>query len=257
MAKFMGFSLTSPAPEKCDPTAKNRVWGFFGDAPKTSRDNRPQSLQPRRENHPTTTKVASGRAYWPSRDPIEERGGVNLYAMVGNNAVARRDVLGQICDDECECGEIQITDINLGFHVALRNEANLTPDEKGGMMSALDQIADLVALKKLGPLKLNKLLAKMTKLQEKMAEAIVDAIPGIMDGLGGREGYVMWYQIEGECCEKECCWYTLWIAERCAWEDSKTKWFREGEPGELGKTKGELLMKLPELVEKAVKTLCN
>lgn len=27
----MGFSITSPAPEKCDPTAENRVWGFFGD----------------------------------------------------------------------------------------------------------------------------------------------------------------------------------------------------------------------------------
>jgi hypothetical protein len=94
MAKFMGFSLTSPAPEKCDPTAKNRVWGFFGGAPETSRQNRPQSLQPRRENHPTTTKVASGRAYWPSRDPIGERGGINLYGMVGNDAVNLFDLLG-------------------------------------------------------------------------------------------------------------------------------------------------------------------
>jgi hypothetical protein len=90
----MGFSLTSPAPEKCDPTAKNRVWRFFGEAPETSRQNRPQSLQPRRENHPTTTKVASGRAYWPSRDPIEERGGINLYGMVGNDAVGRWDYMG-------------------------------------------------------------------------------------------------------------------------------------------------------------------
>ena len=96
MAKFMGFSLTSPAPEKCDPTAKNRVWGFFGDAPKTSRSNRPQSLQPRRENRPTTTKVASGRTYWPSRDPIEEEGGINLYGMVGNDAVGEIDILGKI-----------------------------------------------------------------------------------------------------------------------------------------------------------------
>jgi len=28
----MGFSLTSPAPEKGDPTTKNWVWGFSGDA---------------------------------------------------------------------------------------------------------------------------------------------------------------------------------------------------------------------------------
>jgi hypothetical protein len=31
---------------------------------------------------------------WPSRDPIEERGGVNLYAFVGNNGVNKSDVLG-------------------------------------------------------------------------------------------------------------------------------------------------------------------
>jgi RHS repeat-associated protein len=31
---------------------------------------------------------------WPSRDPIGERGGVNLYGMVGNNAVGNVDYLG-------------------------------------------------------------------------------------------------------------------------------------------------------------------
>lgn len=31
---------------------------------------------------------------WPSRDPIEERGGLNLYGMVGNDAVNRVDYLG-------------------------------------------------------------------------------------------------------------------------------------------------------------------
>ncbi|MCH7229220.1 RHS repeat-associated core domain-containing protein, partial [Haloferula sp. A504] len=31
---------------------------------------------------------------WPSRDLIEERGGVNLYVFVGNNGVLRFDILG-------------------------------------------------------------------------------------------------------------------------------------------------------------------
>jgi len=31
---------------------------------------------------------------WPSRDPIEEKGGMNLYGMVGNGVVNRVDVLG-------------------------------------------------------------------------------------------------------------------------------------------------------------------
>jgi RHS repeat-associated protein len=32
---------------------------------------------------------------WPSRDPIEEEGGINLYGFVGNDGVNRWDVLGQ------------------------------------------------------------------------------------------------------------------------------------------------------------------
>ncbi|MFZ9940501.1 MAG: RHS repeat-associated core domain-containing protein [Bacteroidia bacterium] len=32
---------------------------------------------------------------WPSRDPIEEEGGVNLYGFVGNGGVNGVDVLGQ------------------------------------------------------------------------------------------------------------------------------------------------------------------
>jgi hypothetical protein len=90
----MGFSLTSPAPEKSDPTAKNRVWGFFGDAQQLHRENRAQTKQLRQGNRPSLTKTVSGRTYWPSRDPIGERGGVNLYGMVGNNAVGYWDFLG-------------------------------------------------------------------------------------------------------------------------------------------------------------------
>ena len=31
---------------------------------------------------------------WPSRDPIEEKGGVNLYGFIGNDGVDRWDILG-------------------------------------------------------------------------------------------------------------------------------------------------------------------
>ena len=34
---------------------------------------------------------------WPSRDPIEEEGGVNIYEFVGNSSVGRRDRLGLYC----------------------------------------------------------------------------------------------------------------------------------------------------------------
>lgn len=35
---------------------------------------------------------ATGR--WPSRDPIEEMGGINLYGFVGNDGARRIDILG-------------------------------------------------------------------------------------------------------------------------------------------------------------------
>jgi RHS repeat-associated protein len=42
---------------------------------------------------------ATGR--WPSRDPIEEEGGINLYAFVGNDGVNRWDILGMVCGWNC------------------------------------------------------------------------------------------------------------------------------------------------------------
>jgi hypothetical protein len=33
---------------------------------------------------------------WPSRDPIEEEGGINLYGFVGNNGINNLDVLGML-----------------------------------------------------------------------------------------------------------------------------------------------------------------
>jgi len=102
----MGYTATYPRQRKTHPTAKNRVWGFFAEPNKTRPANRLQSAQPRREIDPTATKLASGVFYygyryydpvtgrWPSRDPIGERGGVNLYGFVGNDGIGRWDVLG-------------------------------------------------------------------------------------------------------------------------------------------------------------------
>ncbi len=39
---------------------------------------------------------------WPSRDPIGERGGVNLYGFVGNDGVGKWDVLGRSPFDHCD-----------------------------------------------------------------------------------------------------------------------------------------------------------
>jgi hypothetical protein len=47
-------------------------------------------------------KTASGIPYWPSRDPIEEDDGENLYGFVGNSPLNYFDVLGLWRSDEHE-----------------------------------------------------------------------------------------------------------------------------------------------------------
>jgi hypothetical protein len=52
---------------------------------------------------------------WPSRDPIEERGGVNLYGFVGNDGVNWTDILGRYTlnpDDTKGPDSSEITRIN-------------------------------------------------------------------------------------------------------------------------------------------------
>ena len=46
----------------------------------------------------------AGLGRWLNRDPIEERGGVNLYGFVGNDGVNSWDLLGMHCDD---CAALQ------------------------------------------------------------------------------------------------------------------------------------------------------
>jgi RHS repeat-associated protein len=75
-------------------TPKNRVWGF---------ENIP-SGRPCVEFDLTwetaigsvqyTYRNASGRAEWLSRDPIAERGGINLYDYVGNDPIDGTDPFG-------------------------------------------------------------------------------------------------------------------------------------------------------------------
>jgi len=90
----VGFYPTSPAPAKGDPTPKNRVWRFFRDRSGTRPANRVRAPQPRREIGPTPTRTAPGLSCWPSRDPIGERGGLNLYGFVDNRGVNWWDSLG-------------------------------------------------------------------------------------------------------------------------------------------------------------------
>ncbi|NBB80903.1 MAG: hypothetical protein GVY36_15890 [Verrucomicrobia bacterium] len=73
---------------------KNRVGNFFGGVGDRAGGNRPVTRNRIGENRPTLTIIASGRPVWPSKDPIGEQGGLNLYGFIGNDAVNYWDVLG-------------------------------------------------------------------------------------------------------------------------------------------------------------------
>ena len=97
---------TEHAPQTAETERENRARKNFLSTPGTRRGDRRRARHPRREKADTFTKTASGvlfygfRFYSPgqgrflNRDPIEEEGGLNLYAFVGNDPVNAIDYLG-------------------------------------------------------------------------------------------------------------------------------------------------------------------
>jgi RHS repeat-associated protein len=73
---------------------KTALWGFENQPSGSKLHEAAQSPDFAKENEGYSYESAMGRAYWLSRDPIGERGGINLYGMVGNDAVNRWDLLG-------------------------------------------------------------------------------------------------------------------------------------------------------------------
>ncbi len=73
---------------------KTRVWGFFGSpSGRLSRRGRGRSMFTP-GSRACAYKSASGLGNWPNRDPIGERGGINLYAYVHNSPLTYIDKLG-------------------------------------------------------------------------------------------------------------------------------------------------------------------
>ncbi len=97
----MGHNLTARASGKSALRPKDRVWGFSSEHrfyPLGSRRQRPEL---RSKPCLTLTIFAPGIPQWPSRDPIGEGGGLNIYEFLGDDPVNGTDVFG--------CAKITIT----------------------------------------------------------------------------------------------------------------------------------------------------
>lgn len=79
---------------KATSPRKNRVWVFSRRPSGRRRARRPQVAGIASGCRACDYKTASGRGFWLSRDPIEERGGINLYGYVGNDPINWIDALG-------------------------------------------------------------------------------------------------------------------------------------------------------------------
>ena len=91
----MAYTLTAPSSGNSAMRPKNRVWGSSRSDRSLPLENRLRCPVPCRKSRPTSTIFTPGIPQWPSRDPIGERGGVNLYGFVGNDGIGLVDLLGQ------------------------------------------------------------------------------------------------------------------------------------------------------------------
>ncbi|MFC7339617.1 hypothetical protein ACFQY0_20675 [Haloferula chungangensis] len=146
----MGYYPSEPASSKGDPTAKNRVWGFFAESVSVNLETRRAALETHRENYGESRKPASGIPLWPSRDPIEEFGGVNLYGFVGNEPIWHLDYLG--LSEICELVSHEIVERS-------------TPDTSG-----IDALTDFMTEMVQGAENANEARDKIEEQAEKMAE---------------------------------------------------------------------------------------
>jgi len=111
----MGFYTTDeraavlePCQENPVPPSKNRVWDFFTTSETCAGFFESQPVEPHQEKWPTPTTTVSGVRYygyrqyspemgrWLSRDPIDEKGGISLYAFCNNKGVDKCDKLGKM-----------------------------------------------------------------------------------------------------------------------------------------------------------------
>lgn len=100
------------APSKPETDAQNRVGGFFSLAAERVGSDQSPSRIATKEKSLVFTILVSGRPFWPNRDPIGERGGLNPYASNLNNSINYWDYLGMIPCSDCPPCQIEETRYN-------------------------------------------------------------------------------------------------------------------------------------------------
>jgi len=178
---------------------------------------------------------------WPSRDPIGERGGLNLYAMVGNRPVNNIDILGLICDDLCERGQKKIVS---------RDVVVVPADHDWDGAQSVSIVAEGVGATEVAitlftlPGRIDNLWKKSEGLAADIAnrlspdfenEHVINRVYDKIRDLSGKfSGYTLYTVIEYKTCvEERCC---FGIMKRWNWSDETYTNPRKSQQGNVTKT---------------------
>ena len=93
---------TAYAAPKNAADPKNRVGDFFYEDHASVGKNCWASRLNTQEKSCYHYETASGRSNWPNRDPIAERGGLNLYGFIFNQSINHWDLLGNRTPNPCD-----------------------------------------------------------------------------------------------------------------------------------------------------------
>jgi len=88
-------------------------------------------------------KTASGRLKWPNQDPVQERGGLNLYRFVGNDPINGIDPSG-LLGGEADANPVGINGvpyISLTFNPSSDNGGNWTVSNNDDLYTLLGPFA--------------------------------------------------------------------------------------------------------------------
>ena len=214
---FLAADLLSAAQPSPTPLPKTRVRGFRRHASgRLSRRGRSRSMFTP-GSRTCAYKTASGLGKWLSRDPIGERGGINLYAFLNNNVLNNEDRLGLCTPGVKQC--------NCKTQVTVYDESPTTQNAISQMPSAYTAAEVAVAASEgVGASSTEGVIASGTSagmgsvsgsgnLAEQAVNVTINPGPG--------RGYAAWTFFTTQECESRSCinpW--RWISGKTYWGPS-------------------------------------
>jgi RHS repeat-associated protein len=162
-------------------------------------------------------------ARWLSRDPIAEKGGLNVYSFVRNNPVMLIDMLGR-CTPGCNRASCVVRVLPAGYSPDTKEQVEelahlYTATHWFGLVLAAGQTA----------------AAGLGELEEIVATGVGEAVghglatPGqaiehtakdLLEKFGGDHyGWIAWIFVSYQACESRCAWGKAWTGEPGYWRN--------------------------------------